>query len=82
MSDTGKVHAFITLPMRERDQVAIDIAEIAAMREHTVVSYSYQRWTEVTLVNGKAFDCHISLADLEKRMLEAAASAINTGGDA
>ena len=65
--------AFIRLPTGSdgRDTVAINVDEIASYREHTVVSYSYQQWTKVTLKSGVEHDCGISLAEFERRVAQA-----------
>lgn len=67
--------AFINLPTGSdgRDEVSINVEEIAALRAHVVTSYSYLDYTEVTLKNGRTFDCQISKRDVEKRMLAAIA---------
>lgn len=46
-----------------KDRVTIFVSEIASYRGHTVVSYSYQDWTEVTLKNGVKYDCKVSHRD-------------------
>lgn len=65
--------AFINLPTGRdgRDEVAINPHEIASYRSHTVVSYSYEDWTEIVLKNGLRHDCRISKREFEKRLLAA-----------
>lgn len=57
---------FVELPTGSdsRNLVAINVDEIASMRAHTVVSYAYEDWTEVTLKNGVSHDCRIKYVDL------------------
>lgn len=59
-----KTIALISLPMANDQEVDINVHEIAALREHTVVSYSYQQWTEVTLKSGAKFDCFKTKAEV------------------
>jgi len=66
---------FVVLPTGPdgRDEVSINVEEIAALRSHVVTSYSYVDYTEVTLRNGTRFDCRIKKADVDKRVQEALA---------
>lgn len=66
---------FISLPTGPdgRDEVDINISEIAAMRSHVVTSYSYVDYTEITLKNGATFDCRIKKSELVKRLRAAMA---------
>lgn len=61
----------INLPVGERGQVDISVREIAAMHEHTVVSYTYEKWTEITLKSGKTFDCRVDLKTVRDRIKRA-----------
>lgn len=63
--------AFVNLPMGSMDSVDINVTEIAAMRRHTVVAYTYEEWTEITLKNGKTFDCKIKKADVVDKIKKA-----------
>jgi hypothetical protein len=67
--------AFINLPTGSdgRDEVGINVYEIAALRAHVVTSYSYVDYTEVTLKNGRTFDCRIKKSEVEQRMRAALA---------
>jgi hypothetical protein len=67
--------AFINLPIGSdgRDEVSINIAEIASFRGHVVTSYSYVDYTEVVMKNGIKYDCRISKSEFEKRLHQAAA---------
>lgn len=67
------VAVFVTLPVGERDEVSIEVTEIAALRSHVVTSYSYVDYTEVTLKNGAVFDCRVKKSDVERKIQEALA---------
>lgn len=71
-----ETRVLITLPVGDRDTVDICIQEIAAMREHQVVSYSYQRWTEITLNSGTKFDCHVTRAEVRAKIDDAMRKAV------
>lgn len=58
----------VNLPLERDDQVDINVAEIAAMREHTVVSYSYQKWTRIILKNGEKFECTRPLDEVRNKI--------------
>jgi hypothetical protein len=55
-----------------RDEVSINVEEIASYRSHVVTSYSYQEWTLVSLKNGTQHDCRITKRDFEKKLREVA----------
>jgi hypothetical protein len=61
---------FINLPTGSdgRDEVSINVTEIASYRGHVVTSYSYVDYTEVVLKNGVTHDCRISKAKFEERL--------------
>lgn len=82
MTDTKCTHEpatiFVTLPTGSdgRDTVSINISEVASYRGHTVVSYSYEDWTEIVLKNGVRHDCRVSHSEFEKRMADMALAAM------
>ena len=67
--------AFINLPTGSdgREEVSINVTEIASYRGHVVTSYSYVDYTEVVLKNGTVHDCQISKAKFEQRLVDAMA---------
>lgn len=66
---------FINLPTGSdgRDEVSINVTEIASYRGHVVTSYSYVDYTEVILKNGERHDCRISKSKFEDRLRAAIA---------
>ena len=65
--------AAIELPCGDegKDRVVILVDEIASYRSHTVVSYSYQTWTLITLKSGKEHDCRVDVPELTKMIRKA-----------
>lgn len=68
--------AFIKFPTsgdnRRPGEVAIDIDEIASYEEFQVVSYTYERWTRVTLkTSGVQHECNVPMGVFEAALLEA-----------
>ena len=66
---------FITVPHGERNEVTINVDEIAAYHGHVVTSYSYVDYTLVRLKSGDTYDCRIAKSDFEAKLraaLEAA----------
>ncbi|NUS01985.1 MAG: hypothetical protein HOV97_05410 [Nonomuraea sp.] len=74
----SKLAAFLTMPTGHdgRDEVSINIEEIASFKGHTKVSYSYEDWTLVTLKNGVQHDCRIKKAEFERRLQALAAGPV------
>lgn len=64
---------FINFPTGSegRDEVAINVTEIASYRSKTVVSYSYEDWTEVVLKNGVTHSVRVKKSDFERKLKEA-----------
>jgi hypothetical protein len=54
-----------------REYVSIDAEEVAAFEGFQKVSYTYEKWTRVTLRNGTVHECYISYPDFKKRLVEA-----------
>ena len=61
---------FINLPKGAdgKQEVSINVDEIASYENHTVTSYSYQEWTIIILKNGVKHDCQIKKVDFEKKL--------------